>query len=307
MDQHVLNEDHNRQLAEYMRFLKRKREGAVSEAIAEVNAIRETRLFDDNYTVDDVAAILDGLVTQQRSALKQDLQTVSFSSVLLFKQICEQAEAAGVTLTTNLAATEDRALLAAVEDWEHSIQGGGIAPSLSAKAAVEGRKATRALPVIGQTQDPKLLSELQNARDDVGTLQERFNRLQVECSAALRDKSDLQAALDAAADPNESAALRAEIDDLRAALDQQQQATAAGGGASDQLLGELQRAQEDNGALAAECDALRAELTQRVERSQQFLNMRQMLSKKNNVVRALREQLQAHGIQPEGDVDAQDD
>ena len=53
-------------------------------------------------------------------------------------------------------------------------------------------------------------------------------------------------------------------------------------------------------------DAVRAEANARVERSQQFVNMRQMLAKKNMLVRQMRETLQAHGI-PMDDVDAQDD
>jgi len=69
---------------------------------------------------------------------------------------------------------------------------------------------------------------------------------------------------------------------------------------------ELHTAQDHNAQLAADLDAARAEMEGRVERSQQFLNLRQMLNKKNSVVRHLRETLQAHGIHVD-DVDATDD
>ena len=57
-------DDHNAQIAQYLQFLRRKREAAISEVTAEFNETKETRLFDDNYHVDDVVAILDGLVRE---------------------------------------------------------------------------------------------------------------------------------------------------------------------------------------------------------------------------------------------------
>jgi len=160
-----------------------------------------------------------------------------------------------------------------------------------------------------------LLSELQNSREDNATLQERFSRLQVECTAALREKSTLQAHLDASrgggsASDAEVEGLRQHVADLQAdlnaAYDQQHASAQQGGGASEQLMRELHAAQDHNAQLAAELDAARAEMEGRVERSQQFMNLRQMLNKKNSVVRHLRETMQAHGIHVD-DVDATDD
>ena len=101
--------------------------------------------------------------------------------------------------------------------------------------------------------------------------------------------------------------LRAEIDvlreELRAAHELQNQSQ---GGGSDTLILELQRAQDANAELVAECDALRAEASARVERSTQFLNLKSMLTKKNDLVRRLREQLHEHGVSPYDDVEAYD-
>lgn len=122
-----------------------------------------------------------------------------FSSVLLLKQCFEQAERseAGWTLTTNMPATEDRRLLQEVQDWDRTVhQDGRMAPPLRAKAAVESRSgggSSRSLRPVGQVQDPKLLADLQNTRDEASSLQERFQRMQVQTSQILREKSALQA------------------------------------------------------------------------------------------------------------------
>ena len=140
--------------------------------------------------------------------------------------------------------------------------------------------------------------------------QERFDRLQVQCSSAMREKSALQsqvyalqdAAGGASAADQAMAELHQQIADLQHELSIAQQS----GGQNDALMNELHGLQDANAGLAAELDAARAESQQRVERSQQFVNLRQMLAKKNQVVRQLRETLQANGI-PLDDVDAQDD
>jgi len=99
--------------------------------------------------------------------------------------------------------------------------------------------------------------------------------------------------------------LQAQVAELQEALHQAQDGN-TGGGNTDALMHELHGLQEHNAQLTADLDAARAEASARVERSPQFSNMRQMLSKKNLLVRQLREQLQAHGIYVD-DVDAQDD
>ena len=108
MAEHTLQPAHADQLANYLRFLRRKRENAVAEVAAEFKEIRETRLFEESYTVGDVEDLLEGLLVNVRSSMKRDLQTNTHSSVLLVKQIFEQAEAASVDLHTDIPMTEDR-------------------------------------------------------------------------------------------------------------------------------------------------------------------------------------------------------
>ena len=59
---HELSSEHNAQLVEFLRFLRRKRDTVLAEATAEFNDLKDQRLFDDQYHVDDVAAMIDGLL-----------------------------------------------------------------------------------------------------------------------------------------------------------------------------------------------------------------------------------------------------
>jgi len=119
----------------------------------------------------------------------------------------------------------------------------------------------------------------------------------------------------AAGASDEAEALRAQVDQLQAdlqaayddnaALQAQQESQPASG--SDALMRELHEMQDAHAQLAAQLDQANAELDGRLERSRPFVNLQQMLRKKNDVVRRQREVLQQHGIHMEGDIDANDD
>jgi len=173
----------------------------------------------------------------------------------------------------------------------------------------------RALGAISGSQDPKLLADLQNAHDDNATLQERFQKLQVQCTQVLREKTAMQSQIEAmsaaAGDSDESEALRAQIDQLQqelaAAYESQSQSQQQQEGAgTEQLMRELHEMQDANASLSQDLDAARADLDSRLERSAPFTNLKQMLQKKSQVVRRLREELRAHNIAFD-DVDATED
>ena len=108
MSEHALQAGHNESLVEYIRFLRRKRDGCVAEVAAEFKELKESRLFEDDYTKEDVESLIDGLLAVVRNTMKRDMQTSMHSSVLLLKQALEQAEKAGISIDSDFASTEDR-------------------------------------------------------------------------------------------------------------------------------------------------------------------------------------------------------
>ena len=178
--EHVVTPAHAAALVEYVSFLRRKREGCVSEVAAEFKELREMRLFEDSYTKDDVESLLSGLLAVVRTTMKKDLQSTMHSSVLLLKQQFEQAEKAKISLDIDIPSTEDRNLLKAVEAWESNLtSGAGGQPQLRARATANLKPAGASLPSIGTTQDPKLLAELQDTSDANASLKDKFDKLTV--------------------------------------------------------------------------------------------------------------------------------
>jgi len=299
MSEHVLQPQHAESLVEYIRFLRRKRDTAVAEVAHEFKECKESRLFEDNYTREDVEALMDGLLAVVRNTMKRDLQSSMHSSVLLLKQQFEQAEKVGIALSTDFAMTEDHSLVDAVATWESGISGSSMAPELRARAA-HMAPPRAALPVIGQAQDASLVAELQQTREEIATLQDRFQKLQVQCAGVIKEKGELSAQVASLTSGSEEVAqLTDQIDRLQIELAAAQEATAAAVAPQsgvEALLEELRGAQQTIADLTAELDDAQTELLARLEKSKPFLNLRSMLNKKNLIVRELRETLVANGF-----------
>lgn len=309
MSEHILRPEHNEALVEYIRFQRRKRDTCVAEVAAEFKELKESRLFEDSYTREDVEALVDGLLAVVRGTLKRDMQSSMNSSVLLLKQTLEQAEKAGITITTDFASTEDRNLLDAVAQWESNIGAGSVAPQLKARAALGVARSAAPLAVIGQATDPQLVAEVQELRSENATLTDRFQKLQLQCTSILSEKTELKGQMEAMSQGGEEIEmlkqqvdrLQIELNDAReAAAAQQAPETPASG--IEALLEELRVSQQSVTDLSGKLDDANAELLAKLEKSKPFLNLRSMLNKKNVIVRDLRELLKANGIDAGDDV-----
>mmetsp|Transcript_11200 Transcript_11200/g.24084 ORF Transcript_11200/g.24084 Transcript_11200/m.24084 type:complete len:325 (+) Transcript_11200:151-1125(+) len=321
----VLQQNHADALVEYVRWLRRKREGCVAEVAAEFKETREMRLLEDMYSKEEVESILDGLLALVRTTIKKDLQTSMNSTVLLVKQIFEQVEKSGLSVNTDIMSTEDGKLLKEVEQWENSLTGGGPVPQLKARASVSKPVAKVSLGAVGQTQDPKLLSALEDERERNKELTDKFQKLQVQCTTILKTKSELQAQVDALTAENAALSstanssgdtatvLNAQVKKLEAELQSLRDAplpppvTTVSESDVASLMSELQGTQARVADLTSQLEEAQTEIQARIEKSKQFANMRQILAKKNAVVKDLRDQLSANGIAIKGDVEATED
>ena len=281
-------------LVEFARIQRRQREKVASEVAADFKDMADTRLFEEQYSKEDLEIVMDNLLAVVRATIKRDLAEANHGAVILLKQILEQAEGAGVAVRADLAAAEDGSLLEAVARWEEEVlAAGGTQASLEARAAAS--RADARLGQIGRMQDPKLVADLERATEANAQLAERVAKLRAQAETVGVDKGALAgriadgsaataAAYDSAAAASDgAAALRAQVGALEAELAAVREAAGGGGGGGGGH------------------DALRAELVaaqERVEKTKQAASLRQMLTKKNVLVKQLRDTLIANGIQP---------
>jgi len=191
-----------------------------------------------------------------------------------------------------------------------------VAPQLKARAALGVARAAAPLGVIGQATDPQLVAEVQELRSENALLTDRFQKLQVQCTTILTEKSEMKSQMEAMSQGGEEAAmLRDQVERLQDELSTVREVAAAQSAVVeaapqsgvDALLEELRVAQQQVTELGSTLEDARAELLAKLEKSKPFLNLRSMLNKKNVIVRDLRETLKAHGIQAGDDVAATED
>ena len=299
-------------LVEFARIQRRQREKVASEVAADFKDMADTRLFEEQYSKEDLEIVMDNLLAVVRATIKRDLAEANHGAVILLKQILEQAEGAGVEVRADLAAAEDGSLLEAVARWEEEVlAAGGTQASLEARAAAS--RADARLGQIGRMQDPKLVADLERATEANAQLAERVAKLRAQAETVGVDKGALAgriadgsaataAAYDSAAAASDgAAALRAQVGALEAELAAVREAAGGGGGGGgghDALRAELVAAQERVAELASQLGDAQAECVARVEKTKQAASLRQMLTKKNVLVKQLRDTLIANGIQP---------
>ena len=299
-------------LVEFARIQRRQREKVASEVAADFKDMADTRLFEEQYSKEDLEIVMDNLLAVVRATIKRDLAEANHGAVILLKQILEQAEGAGVEVRADLAAAEDGSLLEAVARWEEEVlAAGGTQASLEARAAAS--RADARLGQIGRMQDPKLVADLERATEANAQLAERVAKLRAQAETVGVDKGALAgriadgsaataAAYDSAAAASDgAAALRAQVGALEAELAAVREAAGGGGGGGgghDALRAELVAAQERVADLASQLGDAQAECVARVEKTKQAASLRQMLTKKNVLVKQLRDTLIANGIQP---------
>ena len=148
-----LSTANNAALIEFTTFGRRRREQCVEEVAGEFKETREMRLFEDHYTKDDVEALMDGLLALVRTTLQTEMKGTIHSSLLLIKQMLEQAEAGGVKVGFDVSRAQDAALLREVEAWEAKVAAGSIS-QLMVKA---GGSAPTAFNSVGVVQDASSL------------------------------------------------------------------------------------------------------------------------------------------------------
>ena len=254
----------------------------------------DTRLFEEQYSKEDLEIVMDNLLAVVRATIKRDLAEANHGAVILLKQILEQAEGAGVAVRADLAA---RRTARCSRRW----RGGRRRCS---RRAARRRRSRRAPPPRAPTRASarsggcrtRSWSPTSSARPRANAqLAERVAQLRAQAETVgvdrrarradrRRQRGDGRRVCPAAAASDGAAALRAQVSALEAELAAVREAAGGGGGGGgghDALRAELVAAQERVAELASQLGDAQAECVARVEKTKQAASLRQMLTKKN--------------------------
>ncbi|XP_059801610.1 leucine zipper transcription factor-like protein 1 [Hypanus sabinus] len=287
-----LNEHHQNAVISYMRFARSKRALRLKTVDSCFQDLKDSRLTEDTFTVDEVTEILDGLKVVVHSEVESELINTTYTNVLLLRQLFCQAEKWYLKLQTDISDLENRELLEQVAEFEKT-----EFTSSGKKASTEISKPK--LAPLNEGGVSELLSkEITRLQEENDKLKSRLKTVEAQATNALDEKFKLECVLkdlEKSQEDQESKLKTQEVADLEATL----ATLKADFEKSLNKSSENQKSLENN-LIATKHDLLKVqedlllaekELEKKFQETAAYRNMKELLTKKNEQVKELRKRL----------------
>ncbi|XP_054240860.1 leucine zipper transcription factor-like protein 1 isoform X2 [Indicator indicator] len=199
-----------------MRFARFKRGRCLKTVDSCFQDLKDSRLVEETFTVDEVTDMLDGLQTVVHSEVESELINTTYTNVLLLRQLFSQAEKWYLRLQTDVSDLENRELLEQVAEFEKSeftssnkkpsadlikpklapLNEGGSELLNKATAALDEKvkleKSLKELQVIQGDQKGFIKSCITDANQDITELENKVATLKCQFEKTLNDATENQ-------------------------------------------------------------------------------------------------------------------
>ncbi|XP_057680460.1 leucine zipper transcription factor-like protein 1 [Corythoichthys intestinalis] len=288
------NEHHQNEVINYMRFARSKRLLRLKTVDSCFEELKDSRLVEETFTVDEVRDMLDGLHAVVRGEVEMELINTAHTNVLLLRQLFFQAEKFYLRLQTDISELENRELLEQIAEFEKTDF------KVSHKLNQESSKPKLA-PLNESGVSQLLNKEIAKLQEENEKLKAKMRTLESQAMNVLDEKTKAQKALEDLRKVQGDEQLSAQskeiscLEDTVAALKEDYERSLTVNAASKKDLQEnlvstkheLLRVQEQL-ALAEK------ELDKKFQQTAAYRNMKEILAKKNEQIKEIRKRLQKY-------------
>ncbi|XP_068671540.1 leucine zipper transcription factor-like protein 1 [Montipora foliosa] len=295
-----LNEHHQQIVINYLRFARYSRGQRLRGVDASFEELKESRLVEDTYTLDEVTDMLDGLCAVVRGEVESELINAAHTNVLLLRQVFCQAEKWHLKLQADISELENRDLIdeiAKFEEREFS------ATKSTSQSKLSKLSQTPKLEPLNEGGGAALLQiEINRLNEENTKLRDRIKILEGKATSAIGERSKLQADLDST-----QADLRAKSSGKsydKEMVDLEEQMAAAkldlkktkekGTSQAATLQEELVNCKHEILKLQHDLEEAEKDLAKKFNETTQYRNMKQMLTSKNEQLKDLRSRLRKY-------------
>lgn len=287
-----LNEHHQNEVINYMRFARSKRSLRLKTVDSCFQDLKESRLVEETFTIDEVSEVLNSLQAVVHSEVESELINTAYTNVLLLQQLFSQAEKWYLKLQTDISELENRELLDQVAEFEKA-----EFTSSNKKPVIDIIKPK--LTPLNESGTAELLNkEISRLQEENEKLKSRLKTIEIQATSALDEKAKLERALQELqldqGNPKDFVQAQdlSDLENTVATLKSEFQKTL-----NDKM--EKQESLEENLA-AAKHDLLRVreqlsmaekELEKKFQQTAAYRNMKEILTKKNDQIKDLRKRL----------------
>jgi len=278
-----LGENNRHQVARFVSFFKGKRDRFSTLLRERRDDTKSDRLNDDIYPHADVEQHLDFLAEELHDLGKEELQRNSQISAAYVAELLLQAQQANVELSVDISIVEDEKKMQGVTD---------IFNTALTKPPTLKKNALSALGNEGP--DVNSLQEIQDLRAEHQVLQDRNVQMQQQLTQLLSERQVAWDELDTV--KIDFLTYKRDVDDRLACVNM------GSSDVKDQLA-------DTQGVLAQKRDelvALQNDMTKRINETSQFKDLKNIVAKKNTIIKDLRLRLLAYEPDEAGMIQADD-
>ncbi|KAF3829209.1 hypothetical protein GH733_003473 [Mirounga leonina] len=261
-----LNEHHQNEVINYMRFARSKRGLRLKTVDSCFQDLKESRLVEDTFTVDEVSEVLSGLQAVVYSEVESELINTAHTNVLLLRQLFSQAEKWYLKLQTDISELENRELLEQVAEFEKA-----EFTSSNKKPIIDTMKPKLAPLNEGGTTE-LLNKEISRLQEENEKLKSRLKTIEMQDFIKAQDLNDLE---------NTVAALKSEFQKTLNDKTENQKS----------LEENLATAKHDLLRVQEQLSMAEKELEKKFQQTAAYRNMKEILTRKNDQIKDLRRRL----------------
>ncbi|XP_036378390.1 leucine zipper transcription factor-like protein 1 [Megalops cyprinoides] len=289
------NEHHQNEVINYMRFARSKRVLRLKTIDSCFQDLKDSRLVEETFTVDEVTEMLDGLRVVVHGEVETELINTAHTNVLLLRQLFSQAEKFYLKLQTDISELENRELLEQVAEFEKAEF------KTTGKKAVQESNKPKLAPLNEGGVSELLNKEIARLQEENDRLKARLRTLESQATSALDEKSKVEKALKdlQKIQGDQQLVLPSQeissLEDTVAALKADFQKSLSASTASQKDLQEnLVTAKHDLLRVQEQLSLAEKELEKKFQQTAAYRNMKEILTKKNEQIKEIRKRLQKY-------------
>ncbi|XP_071184951.1 leucine zipper transcription factor-like protein 1 isoform X3 [Salvelinus alpinus] len=279
------NEHHQNEAINYMRFARSKRAIRLKTIDSCFEDLKDSRLVDETFTVDEVRDMLDGLQLVVRGEVETELINTAHTNVLLLRQLFSQAEKFYLRLQTDISELENRELLEQVAEFERT--------EFKNQNKTNQEISRPKLSPLNEGGVSELLNkEISRLQEEKDKLKGRLRTLETQAMGALDEKTKAERALKDLQKVQGEQKEITSLEDTMAALQEDYQKSLSVNAASQRdLQDNLVSAKHDLLRVQEQLALAEKELDRKFQQTSAYRNMKEILTKKNEQIKDIRKRL----------------
>lgn len=294
-----MNEHHQMIVMSYMKFARYQRIQNLKAIEYAFKDVSESRLLDDTYTSDEVQELLLGLCKVVRADVETELISSTHMTVLLLKQLFEQAEKWHLRLQADLSELENREQLEVIKTLESSefsyVKPEKNPPTPTKIKLVPMNETSGSVPLLRmeierlKDENERLAQSVTETETKANIYLQDVNKLKVELGSAQNEISTLKELSLNAPESTHLDEVENQLSNVRSLLATNLELSASN---QQQLELELSSTREKVAEVQAQLSLAEQELERKFSQTAVYANMKKILNKKNEQIKELRGRLQ---------------